>query len=343
MIGELELGWRLVPNEFIAVTGTNGKTTTVELIGAMHRAAGLPVAVAGNVGTPVSALAGSVDPAATVVCEVSSFQLEDCTAFAPEVAVLLNLSPVTSTGTGTLATTGTRSCASSPTRSRRTWRSWPPDIDIPPLPVRTVRFVTMRKKIRPGGRGENRDRAPRGRGAGAATWNAASPPSSRSAVLARCDFRGLAHRFETVGEIGGVTYINDSKATNPSAAAAAISSFDAGVHAILGGSLKGGSFADLPTGPHSPAAYLIGEAADSICRGAGRDRGGVGTHAATSSTRSPRRPSGPGRARSCCSLRRARASTSTATTSSAASTSARSWRSCDEAAAAVPRRANGSR
>ena len=58
VIGELELGWRLVPNEFIAVTGTNGKTTTVELIGAMHRAAGVPVAVAGNVGTPVSALAG---------------------------------------------------------------------------------------------------------------------------------------------------------------------------------------------------------------------------------------------------------------------------------------------
>ena len=62
VIGELELGWRLVPNEFIAVTGTNGKTTTVELIGAMHRAAGVPVAVAGNVGTPVSSLAGDRRP-----------------------------------------------------------------------------------------------------------------------------------------------------------------------------------------------------------------------------------------------------------------------------------------
>ena len=91
VLGELELGWRLVPNEFIAVTGTNGKTTTVELIGAMHRAAGAPVAVAGNVGTPVSSLAGRVDPGATVVCEASSFQLEDTIAFAPEVAVLLNI------------------------------------------------------------------------------------------------------------------------------------------------------------------------------------------------------------------------------------------------------------
>ena len=92
VIGELELGWRLVPNEFIAVTGTNGKTTTIELIGAMHRAAGVPVAVAGNVGTPVSSLAGTLDPAATVVCEASSFQLEDSTAFAPEAAVFLNFS-----------------------------------------------------------------------------------------------------------------------------------------------------------------------------------------------------------------------------------------------------------
>ena len=59
VIGELELAWRLIPNEFIAVTGTNGKTTTTELIGHIHREAGLPVAVAGNVGAPVADLAGS--------------------------------------------------------------------------------------------------------------------------------------------------------------------------------------------------------------------------------------------------------------------------------------------
>ena len=92
VLGELELGWRLLPNEFCAVTGTNGKTTTTELIGAIHRAAGLPVEVAGNVGTPVSALAGMADPAALIACETSSFQLEDATAFAPETAVFLNFS-----------------------------------------------------------------------------------------------------------------------------------------------------------------------------------------------------------------------------------------------------------
>jgi UDP-N-acetylmuramoylalanine--D-glutamate ligase len=91
--GELELGWRLVPNDVIAITGSNGKTTTTELVGQIHREAGLPVAVAGNVGTALSSLAGRLDPAAVVVCEASSFQLEDTVAFAPDAAVLLNLTP----------------------------------------------------------------------------------------------------------------------------------------------------------------------------------------------------------------------------------------------------------
>ena len=93
VIGELELAWRAIPNRFVAITGTNGKTTTAELLGHLYRTAGEPVAVAGNVGTPLSSLAGEVDPAATVVCEASSFQLEDSVAFAPECAVFLNLSP----------------------------------------------------------------------------------------------------------------------------------------------------------------------------------------------------------------------------------------------------------
>src|SRR3954447_7810964 len=93
VIGELEVGWRLVPNEVVAITGSNGKTTTTELVGAIHRAAGLPVAVAGNVGTALSSLQGTVSPETVVVCECSSFQLEDTEAFAPEAAVLLNLAP----------------------------------------------------------------------------------------------------------------------------------------------------------------------------------------------------------------------------------------------------------
>ncbi len=93
VIGELELAWRLLPNQFVAVTGTNGKTTTSEWIGHIHRTAGVPVAVAGNVGTALSSLISTLAPDATIVCEASSFQLEDAEQFAPEVAVLLNLTP----------------------------------------------------------------------------------------------------------------------------------------------------------------------------------------------------------------------------------------------------------
>ena len=89
--GELELAWRLLPNRFVAVTGTNGKTTTAELLGAVYRAAGIEVAVAGNVGTPLSSLPGALGAGAVVVCEASSFQLEDATEFAPDTALLLNL------------------------------------------------------------------------------------------------------------------------------------------------------------------------------------------------------------------------------------------------------------
>src|SRR5205085_12590831 len=84
VIGELELAWRMLPNEFVAVTGTNGKTTTAEWLGHIHREAGLPVAVAGNVGTPLSSLIGAERPDATVVCEASSFQLEDTAGLAPD-------------------------------------------------------------------------------------------------------------------------------------------------------------------------------------------------------------------------------------------------------------------
>src|SRR5918992_1748408 len=93
VVGELELGWRLLPNELIAITGSNGKTTTTELLGQIHREAGIPVAGAGNVGTALTTLVGTLDPAAVVVCEASSFQLEDTVELAPDAAVLLNLAP----------------------------------------------------------------------------------------------------------------------------------------------------------------------------------------------------------------------------------------------------------
>src|SRR5215218_4629643 len=94
VLGEYETGWRLLgEHEFVAVTGSNGKTTTVELIGHLHREAGVPAKVAGNVGTALTGLPGMLAPGTVIVAEASSFQLEDTEAFAPEAAVLLNLAP----------------------------------------------------------------------------------------------------------------------------------------------------------------------------------------------------------------------------------------------------------
>ena len=90
---EVELGFRLLRNPFVGITGTNGKTTTSELLGAMFRASDRPVAVAGNVGRPLTSLDGALDKEAWIVCELSSFQLEDVYRLRPRVAVLLNLEP----------------------------------------------------------------------------------------------------------------------------------------------------------------------------------------------------------------------------------------------------------
>ena len=92
VIGELELAWRLVDAPVIAITGTNGKTTTTELVSHVLRTSGVSVAPVGNVGTAYSSLAlPGVEQPEVVVCEVSSFQLESATEFLPDVGVLLNL------------------------------------------------------------------------------------------------------------------------------------------------------------------------------------------------------------------------------------------------------------
>jgi UDP-N-acetylmuramoylalanine--D-glutamate ligase len=88
---EVELAARLLPNPIVGVTGTNGKTTTAEWLGAMFRAAGRAVAVAGNVGRPIAAV--DAPPEAWIVCELSSFQLEDVHELRPRIAVLINLEP----------------------------------------------------------------------------------------------------------------------------------------------------------------------------------------------------------------------------------------------------------
>jgi UDP-N-acetylmuramoylalanine--D-glutamate ligase len=93
IVGELELGWRAMEAETIAITGTNGKTTTTALTGALLAEQPRPVLVAGNIGTPVTAHAGTFPRDGLLVAEVSSFQLETIDTFQPRVAAVLNVTP----------------------------------------------------------------------------------------------------------------------------------------------------------------------------------------------------------------------------------------------------------
>jgi UDP-N-acetylmuramoylalanine--D-glutamate ligase len=262
VLGELELAWRLLPNRFVAVTGTNGKTTTTELLGAIWREAGMPVALAGNVGTPLAALVGEVDPAATIVCEVSSFQAEDSEALAPDTALLLNIAEDHLDRHGTLEAYREAKLRLFANQTPEQVAIVPPGFEVPgagrrvefgplPLPPEEIRL-----------RGEhNLENA---RGAAAAAIATGVPEDAVAGALRT--FAGVPHRLEEVGSVNGVLYVNDSKATNVSSAVRGIEAFDGGVHVILGGSLKGGGFEGLrdALASRGVAAYLIGEAAGRL-------------------------------------------------------------------------------
>jgi UDP-N-acetylmuramoylalanine--D-glutamate ligase len=288
VIGELELAWRLISNRFCAVTGTNGKTTTVELIGHLYRTAGEPVAVAGNVGTPLASLAGEVEPDATVVCECSSFQLEDSDAFSPECAVILNLAPDhldRHPTSGEYLAAKLRVFANQANDDIAVYNG-----DEPALAGRDLGGCARRIRFCIGADPDCEVSFSEGtifwdgeplidaaelplRGAHnlqnamAAAAAALAMGLDRDAVREGLrSFAGLPHRLEWVAEIGGVEFYNDSKATNVSASVAALRSFEGGVHAILGGEPKGESFAPLvePVRERCAACYLIGEAAGQL-------------------------------------------------------------------------------
>ena len=289
VLGELELGWRLLPNAFVAVTGTNGKTTTVELLGHIYREAGLPVAVAGNVGTAVSGLAGELGAGATVVCEASSFQLEDTLAFAPEGAVLLNVEADHLDRHGTLDDYLAA-------KLQVFARQGNDDVAVHPYGFEVEDLGGRARRVPFGAGGELDDRA------GHLWWddepliahdeiglrgahNRANAAAAAAIALARgidrdavraglATFAGVEHRLEEIGRVDGVLFVNDSKATNVASTLVALASFapDVHVHLILGGQGKGQAFA--PLRGRASRNYLIGEDAERIEREAGGERCG---------------------------------------------------------------------
>jgi UDP-N-acetylmuramoylalanine--D-glutamate ligase len=272
---EVELAYRLLGEPLIVgVTGTNGKTTTTELIGSMLREdPGLTVEVAGNVGRALTELAGRVSPDAWIVCELSSFQLEDIDRFRARVGVVLNATPDHLDRHGTFAeyvrcklrifenqtaadtavlNAGDPALrkAEVPGAGRRVWfdRSQSDRIDWEHAGIRGQHNL------------EN------ALAAAAAAEAVGVDREARDRALRR--FRPPPHRLEEVAvRADGVRFVNDSKATNPEAAIKALTAFEGGVHLILGGSVKGSSFdalaAAVAAGP-VVATYLIGEAAATI-------------------------------------------------------------------------------
>ncbi|HZC12926.1 MAG TPA: Mur ligase family protein, partial [Thermoleophilaceae bacterium] len=264
VLGELELAWRLLPGRFVAVTGTNGKTTTAELLGTIWRAAGLPVAVAGNVGTPLSTLVG-VGPEVTIVCEVSSFQAEDSERFAPDTALLLNIEEDHLDRHGSLAAYREAKLRVFRNQTPEQVAVAPAELELPGAGRRVTFGDPAELPLAPE---EIRLRGPHNlenaMGASAAAVASGIPPDAVAEALR--SFAGVPHRLEEVGTVGGVLFVNDSKATNVASARRALESFEGGVHAILGGSLKGGGFERLrePVAERCRACYLIGEAAGRL-------------------------------------------------------------------------------
>jgi UDP-N-acetylmuramoylalanine--D-glutamate ligase len=282
VLGELELGWRLVPGPVVAVTGSNGKTTTTELLAAIHRAAGIPVAAAGNVGTPLSSLAGTDVPGRVIVVEASSFQLEDATAFAPEAAVLLNLAPDHLDRHGTFAAYRAAKLRIFAHQPAGAVAVVPAALagGLPAGPARRITFGAAHGDVHVAGgmivwQGEPVMAAEEVRLRGA--HNLENALAAAAVALARgiepgavgaalSTFAGVAHRLEEVGTHDGVLYVNDSKATNVASALVGIASFPAGVHVILGGSPKGEDYAPLApvVAAHCRGAYLIGHEGPAI-------------------------------------------------------------------------------
>jgi UDP-N-acetylmuramoylalanine--D-glutamate ligase len=285
VLGELELGWRLLDNELVAVTGTNGKTTTTEWIGHIHREAGAPVAVAGNVGTALSSLIGAVDPRATIVCEASSFQLEDTDYFSPEAAALLNLAPDHLDRHGSYE-------AYVAAKLRIFVNQGNDDVAVIPddLGIEDVGGCARQVLFGRGAAAEVADRA------GELWWvdrpllateelslpgahNVENAMAAAAVCLARGidpdavatglkSFAGVAHRLELIRNAGGVAYVNDSKATNVASTIVALSSYPRGVRLIAGGRGKQQDFTPLAplVAERCVAVYLIGEAAAEIDR-----------------------------------------------------------------------------
>src|SRR5438132_643338 len=292
VIGEIELAAQFLPGPIVAITGSNGKTTTTTLTGEILSAGGLPTLVGGNIGTPAISLAERAKPETVIVLEVSSFQLETIQTFRPTVAVVLNVTPdhldrhrtldayvnakarifenqqasdfaVLNMDDPTCVAMGPR------TRAQVFWFSRQKEVALGAC-VRDGMIVfrdgTGEREVLPVAdiplKGlHNLENVLAAVCAGALMGCA--PEKIRQAVR---EFKAVEHRLEFVVTIRGVDYYNDSKATNVDATIKALESFPANIHLILGGKDKGSDYTVLNDllRQRVKRVYTIGAAADKI-------------------------------------------------------------------------------
>ena len=294
IIGELELAARFLKGKVLAITGSNGKTTTTTLCGEIFSAAGLNPLVAGNIGLPVIDVVDQSTESAWSVLEVSSFQLETTESFHPHVAVILNITPdhldrhgtfenyaamkekifANQTGTDYLILNGDDSIAqqaASRTKSQVLWFSrskivrcgaflldgmvmFRPTEQEKPIPVLPLAEIPLKGE-------HNIENV---LAAVCAACVAKIPTQTIAQTIA--SFHAVEHRLEFVAAIHGVDYYNDSKATNVDATAKAIASFPGNIHLILGGKDKNSDYTQLNAllRARVKTVYTIGSAAEKI-------------------------------------------------------------------------------
>jgi UDP-N-acetylmuramoylalanine--D-glutamate ligase len=288
---EIELAWRFLRGKLVAVTGSNGKTTTTALIAHILKTASIPTLVGGNIGTPLLSLVETSTDSTVTIAELSSFQIETIDALRPEIGVLLNLTPDHLDRHASFeeyAAAKMRMFDHQLERDAAVLNADDPEVArrMPSRPQ--VYWFSRQKRVAQGAflrdgqiifrdHGKeiallHRDQIPlRGEhnvenvlAACAAAYLAGAEPAAIAAGVK--SFHAVEHRLEFVAEVGGVAYYNDSKATNVDAALKAIEAFPGSLFVILGGKDKGSPYTPLrdPLHVRAKAALLIGAAAEKI-------------------------------------------------------------------------------
>jgi UDP-N-acetylmuramoylalanine--D-glutamate ligase len=289
--GEIELAWRFLRGKVVAITGSNGKTTTTSLVAHILETSGVHTLVGGNIGSPLISLVESSTDSTVTVAEISSFQLETIEAFRPEIGVLLNLTPdhldrhasfeeyagakmrlfenQVERDFAILNADDPEVTKRMPSHSHVFWFSRQKRVaEGAFLRDDQIIFRTEGSEIVVGRRSEIPLRGEHNvenvLAACAAAYLAGAEPAAIAAGVKT--FRGVEHRLEFTAEIGGVRYYNDSKATNVDAALKAIEAFPGPLVVILGGKDKGSPYTPLSDALRTRAriALLIGEAAEKI-------------------------------------------------------------------------------